>query len=390
MKRFLASLLFAVSIRGESVADAVARATTTEPFNRALWFVLVEEEDGTVVHDLNADLLAIPASVRKLFSAATTVECLGPTAQYDTELWIDGEDVIVRGTGDPSFGSDRYGNDPQSTFAPFVAALRARGLRRVRNVVADVSAFDRVTIPYQWKVGNLTVDYASPVDAIAYDENEVNDNAMPSAGLFAAAAFRDALQRAGISVTGSLRTNVEPRQWQERLAVVRSPFVRHLLTTSLKNSHNLFAEMLFKSVSPQPASYDGARELERELLHDAGIADGEFHFVDGSGLAPDDLVTPSAVVKILRWMNAPARRSLWWDVLAQPAGEGTLRNRLTNIGDRMRGKTGTVAGVNSLAGMVTNREGRTRYFVVIVNHHTGSSSVASKLLDAIAQAAAEF
>ena len=368
----------------------MTRATETPPFNRALWFVLIEEDDGTVVHGRNADLLAIPASVRKLFSAATAVECLGPTAQFDTELWIAGPDVIIRGSGDPSFGSDRYGNDPESTFAPFVSALRSRGVRSVRHVIADVSAFDRVTIPYQWKVGNLTSDYAAPVDALAYDENEVGDNAMPSAGLFAAAAFRGALTRAGIRVTGSLRTNAEPREWPEKLAVVRSPFVRHLMTTVLKNSHNLFAEMLFKSASSRPASYDVARENERELLHDAGIADDEFDFADGSGLAPDNLVTPSAVVKILRWMNAPARRALWWDVLAQPGGEGTLRSRLTTVGERMRGKTGTVAGVNSLAGIITNAEGRSRYFVIMVNHHNGTSSAVTKLIDAIAEAAADF
>ena len=44
--------------------------------------------------------------------------------------------------------------------------LVRRGVTRVRDVVADVSAFDRVTIPGSWKVGNLGSDYSAPVDAI--------------------------------------------------------------------------------------------------------------------------------------------------------------------------------------------------------------------------------
>lgn len=375
-----------------SLGGTVDVAAGTPPFERAIWFVLVEDDDGTVVFERNSQLLAIPASVRKLFSAATIAECLGPFSQVETELWLDGEDVIIRGGGDPSFGSERYGYEPDTTFTPFIRALRDRGVRRVRDVIADVSMFDGVTIPYQWKVGNLTSDYAAPVEALAFRENEIRDGAVPSPPLFAAAEFREALTRAGITVGGSIRTNVVPRVWQQRVAVIRSPFVQQLLTTVLKNSHNMYAETLYKRTAAgreKPASYERARELEAATLVEAGLEASEFRFVDGSGLAPDDLVTAAGVVKMLRWMNAPARRSLYWDVLAQPAGEGTLRTRLVTLTDTMRGKTGTVAGVNSIAGIITNASGQSRYFVVMVNHHTGTSAAASRLLDAIVEAAAE-
>jgi D-alanyl-D-alanine carboxypeptidase/D-alanyl-D-alanine-endopeptidase (penicillin-binding protein 4) len=183
----------------------------------------------------------------------------------------------------------------------------------------------------------------------------------------------------------------EPRVWTERLATISSPFVEQLLTTVLKNSHNLYAETLYKRISAgeKPASYLASREIEAEFLTtEVGIDAAEFRFVDGSGLAPDDLATPAAVVKILRWMNAPERRSFWWTVMAQPGGEGTLRNRLAAFGDRMRGKTGTVSGVNSLAGFVAGRDGRFRYFSLAWNHNLGPN--ATRLLDAIVEAAADF
>ena len=128
----------------------------------------------------------------------------------------------------------------------------------------------------------------------------------------------------------------------------------------LKVSQNLYAETLYKriSVDAKPASYDVSRDLEaRFLTTDVGIDASEFRFVDGCGLSPDDLVTPAAVVKLLRWMNAPERRATWWTVLARPGEEGTLVHRLLPLADRMRGKTGTVAGVNSLAGIIAGRNG---------------------------------
>jgi D-alanyl-D-alanine carboxypeptidase len=65
----------------------------------------------------------------------------------------------------------------------------------------------------------------------------------------------------------------------------------------LKNSQNLYAEMLFKRVSPAgvPASYAAAREVERRFLtREVGIDGRDFTFADGCGLATDDLVTPAA------------------------------------------------------------------------------------------------
>ncbi len=377
--------------RGASIDEAVRAAQATPPFDHALLMIDVEDDAGTVLYAQNAHTLMIPASVRKLFSAATVKECLGPDARLATELWLDGSDVVLVGAGDPSLGADRYGYDDRNTFGPFIAALHARNIDRVHDIVADVSRFDRVTIPYQWKMGNLTSSDAAPVDAIAYQENALGGDAVASAGFSAALAFRDALQHAGIRVDGSLRLQTEPRAWAERLAVIESPFLEQLLTTMLQISQNLYAETLYKGLSAgeKPASYAASRDIESLFLTgEVGIDPAEFRFVDGCGLAPDDLVTPAAVVRLLRWMNAPARRTFWWNVMAQPGGDGTLKKRLLPLAGRMRGKTGTVAGVNTLAGFVSGSDGRFRYFAIGWNHHLGAG--ATRLLDAIVDSIADF
>jgi D-alanyl-D-alanine carboxypeptidase/D-alanyl-D-alanine-endopeptidase (penicillin-binding protein 4) len=359
----------------------------TPPFDRALWAILIEEEDGRVLYELNADKLMVPASNRKLFAAATIATCLGPTAQLHTDVYRDGEDLVVRGDGDPSLGASRYFR--QRDFDQLAAMLRAQGVTAIRDVVVDVSAFDRVLLPGGWKIGNIGSDYSAPVDAIAWGENEIaNDRAVESPGLHAGTVLRGALERRGIRVE-NVRVNTEPRAWSgDKVTSLPSPFVADLLQTMLKNSHNLYAEMLLKRASN--GTYDGSFALERSLLNDeVRVPRDSFRFVDGSGLAPDDLVAARATVELLRWMNDPSRRSFWWPILAQPNHEGTLRRRLVTLENRMRAKTGTINGVAALSGIIAMPDGRYRYFSIMVNHHTADGDDAVKIIDSIVEWAAQ-
>lgn len=438
----LLGLLLAGSAHAQ-LSDLIDRQLAAPGLQRAIAGVEIEDDTGNVLYARNAHTLLIPASNRKLFAAATAVSCLGFDHQFTTELWRDGRDLVLRGGGDPALGG-RYAFDRDAVFAPFVAALQARHIGRIEgDLIADVSAFDRIQIPGSWKWGNLGADYAAPIDALTYNENVVGvvaehcpkpvvvtdppfiearadvtcgdgePNARADAanvitlsgtmgekkfdtlaaitepGLYAAQALRDALKHAGIDVRGRLRVETTPRSWQERLAVIPSLPLASLLTTTLKNSQNLYAETLLKDAVD--GTYASALAHERELLTtEVGIDGTEFRFVDGSGLAPDDLVTPAAIVKLLRWMNEPSRRGMWWALLATPGEEGTLHRRLIDLAPRLRGKTGSIAGVNALSCIVAGTNGGYRYVSVILNHHTAESSEALHAIDAIVTAAAQF
>jgi D-alanyl-D-alanine carboxypeptidase/D-alanyl-D-alanine-endopeptidase (penicillin-binding protein 4) len=344
---------------------------------RAVWAIDVEDDSGRVLYAQNAHKLMVPASNRKLFSAALAADCLGFDHRFTTELWRDGDDLVLRGGGDPSFGG-RYYASPGDAFAPMLAAVHARGITHVHDVVADVSLFDRQTIPPSWKVGNLTSSYSAPIDAIAYHENAIEDAAVPDPALHAARALRDLLVFDGIAVDGEVRFGIAKG---DRIAGVDSPPLSQLLTTMLKNSQNLYAEMLFKNAGG--GSYGGGLDRERRFVSELGIDANDVRFVDGSGLSPDDLVAPAAIVKLLRWMNAPSRRGAWWLLLATPNEEGTLHRRLTELEPRLRGKTGTLEGVSALSGIVSMPGGRYRYFSIIVDHNTAED--VNKTIDEIAR-----
>lgn len=152
------------------------------PFDRATWGVLVQDGAGRTVYARNERKLMVPASVRKVFSAYTVMECLGPGATLATELRIDGPidqgrlrgDVILSGDGDPSLGG-RYDPNSFSGLDQLSKALRDRGVEVVEgDLMADVSAFDSEILHPTWQVGDLTYSWSTPVDALAWHENAIS------------------------------------------------------------------------------------------------------------------------------------------------------------------------------------------------------------------------
>ena len=352
--------------------------------------------------------------------------------------------VIIRGGGDPSLGG-RYHDDRDRTLFPFVDAIRSRGIDKVDgSVLADVSFFARELIPDSWKVGNIGSTYAAPVDALAYNENVVgvrvlrqecggmatmtdppfvesrnelrcgatdsiavtanqkNDLrvtgetmasesplitrvAIQNPGLYAARALEDLLERNGVSVSGESRLS-PTSAGGEKVAVIPSPFIYQLLGTVLRNSHNLYTEMLLRDIglpSSQKSFADGARREREFLTLELGLDPHEFSFADGSGLSLDNMVTPRAVLRLLRYMDDPVRKQVYASLLATPGGEGTLRERLLPLTGRLVGKTGTVARVNALVGMVVSESGQRRRFAIIINNHLADGDEAEKAIDEI-------
>src|SRR5207249_4194944 len=166
-------LLCLIGTASAQTLDQKLAAIAERPlFARSIWGIVVEDDAGNPLYWRNGGTLLMPASNRKLFSAAAAADCLGFDRRFSTELWLDGKDVVLRGGGDPSLGG-RYAFDRDAVFGPLVDALRARGIREVGDVVADASLFDRSILPPGWEWDDLPYYYAAPVDALGYNENVV-------------------------------------------------------------------------------------------------------------------------------------------------------------------------------------------------------------------------
>src|ERR1051325_4578025 len=175
MKRSISAfcLLLSAFAANAQLAQKIESLINTPPFDHAIWGIDIEDDAGNVLYARNAHTLLMPASNRKLFSAATVANCFGFDHQFTTELRLANRvDVVIRGGGDPSLGG-RWAFNRDDVFAPFVDALRARHITRIGDVYADPSAFDRTTIPGPWKYGNLGPHYAAPRDRARYHDKLV-------------------------------------------------------------------------------------------------------------------------------------------------------------------------------------------------------------------------
>src|SRR5438067_958974 len=81
-----------------------------------------------------ADVPMNPASAMKLVTTYAALELLGPAFRWKTEVYLDGDNLILRGTGDPKLNYE--------SFWMLLRNLRGRGLRELRgDVILDRSYF---------------------------------------------------------------------------------------------------------------------------------------------------------------------------------------------------------------------------------------------------------
>ena len=170
------------------------------------------------------------------------------------------------------------------------------------------------------------------------------------------------------------------------VASVRSAPIVTLVSQMLMESDNVIAECLARLVAVaegRTASFTGSAQAVRATLTRLGTDPGG-GMVDGSGLAAADRVAPAVLAALLRDIAVrPALRDV---VTALPvaAWSGTLAERY--VGSRaagdVRAKTGTLAGVSTLAGFVHDRDGRLLIFAVAAVR-TGPTPAAETALDAL-------
>ncbi len=105
-------------------------------------------------------------------------------------------------------------------------------------------------------------------------------------------------------------------------------------------------------------------------------------FHDGSGLDRTDLITPGLLTALLTEAAAPDRPQLRPVLTGLPVAHftGTLAARYTDgAAGLVRAKTGTLTGVNTLAGTVTTPDGRLLAFAFLTNATTDAWAAQSAL-----------
>jgi len=203
--------------------------------------------------------------------------------------------------------------------------------------------------------------------------------------LFAAGALATALQDRGVTIRGASRghtdgaislvtgkTRITSGSGGVILATHWSPPLLDLLSVTNQESHNLYAELILKTlgrvVDGEGSFEAGARVVRRFLVDHAGADPDAVALVDGSGLSRDNHVSAATFVSALAYM---AQSDLWdalWTSLPEAGSGGRLRRMdRSPAASNLRAKTGTLTRVSALSGQLTTLEGERVVFSILQN-----------------------
>jgi D-alanyl-D-alanine carboxypeptidase/D-alanyl-D-alanine-endopeptidase (penicillin-binding protein 4) len=373
-------------VDGAAVRRAVSALLRSKKLGRHMVLDVAQLPTGRVVFRHGHGTVT-PASTMKLLTMTAALEALGPDRRFTTSVVSPrgSGPVVLVGGGDPLLArkpepSTSYPAraDLATLAARTARALEATGRSRVR-LGYDTSLFTGPSVNPHWPATYIPEDVVSPITALWVDEGReraglAERSATPSYD--AAAVFAHALEQHRIHVVGKPVAAVAPKPSAggRTIARVRSAPLSQIVEHVVEVSDNEGAEVLARQVAlaaGRSASFTGATQAVRTVLNRVGVSTAGDRIYDGSGLSREDRLRPDTLLAVI---HAAATRGRLRAVVADlPVARfsGSLATRF-DTGDpagpgRVRAKTGTLTGVDGLAGTVTSRDGAVLSFVAIAD-----------------------
>lgn len=150
--------------------------------NARMGILVVDPESGDTLVSNDADRLFMPASNQKLLTGAIATTVLGPDFRWRTPVLLHGVqrggtfhgNVYVQGSGDPSISDALRGGRAATAFDESVAALVARGIRRITGRVLPFGdALPGLSTGYGWAWDDFDAAYSAAIDELMFNEGEL-------------------------------------------------------------------------------------------------------------------------------------------------------------------------------------------------------------------------
>jgi D-alanyl-D-alanine carboxypeptidase/D-alanyl-D-alanine-endopeptidase (penicillin-binding protein 4) len=371
--------LFGTPDLGSTASGSVMDAETGE----LLW-----QHDGTVA--------VSPASTAKLITGAAVLATRGPDYRIATKAVAGPNpgDVVLVGGGDPTLaaGADAYYRGAARLDLLAQQVKQALGNTAPARVLIDTSLFTGPTAGPSGAgdVGSAVCNItALMINGGRVDPNNRSESLTCSAqpDVAAGQAFAQALGVSAQVASFTAAKGAKP------LGEVDSPPISSIVEQMLVDSDNGVAEMMAHQVALAkglPASFAGGVQATATVLAGLGVPTGPgLGLEDGSGLSYGDKVTANQLSALLAKAASPDHPELRALLSGLPvagySGTLDLKNRDMGAGKgAVRAKTGTLTGVNALAGYVVDADGRLLVFAAIGNG-TGNATAAEHALDHIAE-----
>jgi D-alanyl-D-alanine carboxypeptidase/D-alanyl-D-alanine-endopeptidase (penicillin-binding protein 4) len=141
-----------------------------------------------ILFKYNEDCLFMPASNMKVLTTALALMRLGPDYHFTTRLLREPSgDLVLAGSGDPSFSGRVYPYAKDSGSGPPLRALEAladravaAGLTRVDgDIVGDDRLYPWAPYPPSWTEDDIIREYGAPVSALTLNDNTITIRIQP-------------------------------------------------------------------------------------------------------------------------------------------------------------------------------------------------------------------
>jgi serine-type D-Ala-D-Ala carboxypeptidase/endopeptidase (penicillin-binding protein 4) len=339
---------------------------------------IIAAPDGSILAEVHADRLLVPASILKVVTALAALHYLGEEHRFVTDFYLNPEGrLVIKGYGDPLLVSERVAQ---------IASHLAAKLDTVHGLILDDTYFaDPIEIPgrgtsrraYDAPNGALCVNFNTfafqrqngswnsaepqtpllpfmigPIEASGLNSGRItlagnrNEILRYSGELFAHFFNTSGIVTNGSVVHGQADPLTDTHVWRY---VSEDPLTR-IIGDLLVYSNNFIANQLMLAISardpgPPATVANGVAALQRYYADELGITTGQL--VEASGLSRRNQVSARSMLH----------------VLDQFKPHHTLMRRQ----GRQWYKTGTLQGVNTRAGYLTSKDGGLYRFVVMLN-----------------------
>ncbi|MGK6351719.1 D-alanyl-D-alanine carboxypeptidase/D-alanyl-D-alanine-endopeptidase [Parapedobacter sp. DT-150] len=245
--------------------------------NGSASLTVIHANTGEVIFAKHERLGLAPASTLKTITSTAAYQLLGPDYAFETTLSYTGHidatgtlkgDIVLRGTGDPSLGSDRF---PQTSdtllLSKWLRAIQKAGIRHIEGaIIADDRLYNGQTAPRGWTWQDMGNYYGAGISALNWRENSVGINFI--AGAAPNAPTRIANTTADISYLQLVNeTTTGGRGTGDHVYAFAAPYASRIY---LRGSYGIDLKKTIYLSLPDGA-YDAAYQLHRKL-EQAGIA----------------------------------------------------------------------------------------------------------------------
>ena len=193
------------------------------------------------------------------------------------------------------------------------------------------------------------------------------------------------LAQATIEFTGNV---VESFQTVNTAVIVnhQSPPLADIITEMMKESDNLIADILFKTIGAeyfqQPGNYRNGAKAMREILADEGLSLASNVIADGSGLSRHNLVSAQTMFNVLEYIISHDDELQLLNTMPISGVDGTLQYRRGLLTKKLTGKivakTGSLKGLSNLVGIVKTEKNHMVPFVLMVSGYNPQPRDADK------------